>query len=115
MDFHQFKLIEQYFKLGTLIEKNQDKLSSLSKLKAGYLSLKELNIIQKELSSLGLESSDYLDLKELYEEIVNECNRYNEVRKELKEECSKINVDIDKIIYEKRYFENLISNSYIGG
>lgn len=111
MNYQQFKAIEQYFRLGELLEKNQRVLNSLSKLKEGFLSMSDLKVIQDELSSLGLGSSDYLDLNELYTALVNESNQFINARKEIKEMCFEINVDIDKIIYEKSYYENVLASS----
>ncbi|NCU19115.1 hypothetical protein [Pallidibacillus pasinlerensis] len=112
MDYRQFKIIEQYFRLGELIEKNHKKLSSLAKIKHGYLSLGDLKIIQEELSSFGFDSSDHVELNELYTSIMDEIKEFNEARKELKEMCLEINVDIDKIVCEKQYHENILTNTY---
>lgn len=112
MNYKEFKLIEEYFKLGELIEQGKEKLNALERIKQGVLSINDLTIIKKELTSFGVSGTDYMVLDEIYQALLDELEHYKNARKELKEiPC---NINLDKILVEKHFYENEINNRKVG-
>lgn len=106
MNYQQFKAIEQYFRLGELIEEEQEKLNALSRIKQGFLSLNDLRVVRNELVSFGLFDNEHLDLDELYSSLVDEVEQLREARKDLKEISYNLDLDIDQLIFQKKYYES---------
>lgn len=111
MDYQQFKVIEEYFRLGELIRKNNEKLFALTKFKEGVVSLNNLSVIQQELKELGLTGIDYLNIDELYSELIEEIIELSNRRKELKENSFNFNINLDKLILEKELYEYELNNA----
>lgn len=105
MNYKEYKTIEQYFRLGEIIEKAKKKAQALSRIKKGMLSPNDLKIILEEIISLGVAGEDFIKLNELEDAITDEIAQLQDARKELKEIASQINIDIDKILTEKAEYE----------
>lgn len=108
MDFKQYKVIEQFFHLGELIQQNKNTLEAIKRIKNGLISLHDLNILQKELSSLGVEFYSFLILNELVVSLEDEISKYEEARSELKEMVKNFGLDFKKVIYENVMLESVV-------
>ena len=105
MEYKKYKAIEEYFKLGEVIEKDLEKLNALNRIKEGLISIKNISLLQKELSSLGCSGIDCLVIKELYEALVDEINHLTEAREDLKEIAAGYNIDMNQIVIEKQFYD----------
>lgn len=108
MDFKQYKVIEQFFHLGELIQQNKNTLEAIKRIKNGLISLHDLNILQKELSSLGVEFYSFLILNELVDSLEDEISKYEEARSELEEMAKNFGLDFKKVIYENVMLESVV-------
>lgn len=110
MDYKKFKLIEQYLKLGELIQRNQAKVNALNNIEAGFLSLDNLSVIQEELSGFGLSGNDYLDTNELKNALLDEIEQLHNERENLKEIAYEFQINLDKVMFDKHVHEGLVNN-----
>ncbi|MED4852194.1 hypothetical protein P9386_10235 [Caldifermentibacillus hisashii] len=108
LDFKQYKVIEQFFHLGELIQQNKNTLEAIKRIKNGLISLHDLNILQKELSSLGVEFYSFLILNELVDSLEDEISKYEEARSELEEMAKNFGLDFKKVIYENVMLESVV-------
>lgn len=105
MDYRHFTLIEKYFELGEIIEKNTRVIEILNRTKDGFISLIDLMEIRNELSSLGLLPNDYVNISELIEALEDEIAQLKHERNNLKQISLQMNIDLEHIMLQKQLLE----------
>lgn len=111
MKYKEYKVIEQYFKLGDLIEQSEKKIEAVNRVKNGLISLHDIVLLQEELTSFGLTHLDTLDLEELHQALTDEITEIKAARKDLRELSKTINLNIDKLLFEKECYEIELENT----
>lgn len=106
MTYEEYKVIEQYFNLGELIQKGQRKIDAIERVNNGFISLNDIEVIQGELSAFGLDQAEPLELDKIIEMLKDELAIYQEAKKELIEHAKKLEIDLYQILFEKGKYES---------
>ena len=105
MTYEEYKVIEQWFHLGEVIENVECKIAALKNIQSGYISLQDANILQRELSEFGLVQNESLSISKLKETLSDELDANIIGRNELMEIARDKKVDLIQVILEKEKFE----------
>lgn len=113
MTYEEYKIIEEWFHLGEVIENKERKISALNNIQSGYISLQDAIFLQRELSQFGLAENEFLNIDKLMEALIDELEAYIISRKELMEIAREKNIDLIGVVFQKEQLELEKANNSI--